>query len=181
MQIDGKEVVADRGRPARGGPERRHLDPHSLSPRRLKPYGGCRLCMVEVESAGATRLVASCVYPVEDGLVVRTRSDKIDRIRKTLLELLLAHAPESPQLQALAGEYGADRDRFEKEAVLLRPLRPVRALLRRGEEGACGRVHRPGDPQGDQLHPGDRGRGVRRLQGVLPALPDLLRSRPRSC
>ena len=35
---------------------------------------------------------------------------------KTLLELMLAHAPDSPQLQDLAGEYGADRDRFEKEA-----------------------------------------------------------------
>jgi len=48
--------------------------------------------------------------------VVSTRSDKIDRIRKSLLELLLAHAPDSPELMELAEEYGADRDRYEKEA-----------------------------------------------------------------
>ena len=48
--------------------------------------------------------------------MVRTRSEKVDRIRKTILELLLAHAPDSPQLQELGREYGADRDRFEKDA-----------------------------------------------------------------
>jgi predicted molibdopterin-dependent oxidoreductase YjgC len=53
---------------------------------------------------------------VESDLVVRTRSERIDRIRKTLLELMLAHAPDSPPLQELAEEYGADKDRFEKEA-----------------------------------------------------------------
>jgi NADH dehydrogenase/NADH:ubiquinone oxidoreductase subunit G len=71
---------------------------------------------VEIEARGRSRLVVSCVYPVEQDLVVRTRSEKIDRIRKNILELLLAHAPDSPQLQNLAQEYGADRDRFEKEA-----------------------------------------------------------------
>jgi NADH dehydrogenase/NADH:ubiquinone oxidoreductase subunit G len=49
-------------------------------------------------------------------LVVRTRSEKIDRIRKLILELLLAHAPESEELKQLAAEYGAERDRFDKEA-----------------------------------------------------------------
>ena len=56
------------------------------------------------------------MHPAEDNLIIRTRSEKIDKIRKNLLELLLARAPDSPQLQDLAGEYGADKDRFEKEA-----------------------------------------------------------------
>jgi NADH dehydrogenase/NADH:ubiquinone oxidoreductase subunit G len=71
---------------------------------------------VEAEVGGQTKLVVACVHPVEDHLVVKTRSEKVDRIRKTLLEMLLAHAPDSPRLQELAEEYGADRDRFEKEA-----------------------------------------------------------------
>ena len=71
---------------------------------------------VEVESRGWTKLVVSCVYPVEKNLVVRTRSEKVDRIRKMILELLLAHAPDAFDLQDLAKEYGADKDRFEKEA-----------------------------------------------------------------
>jgi len=77
---------------------------------------GVRLCIVEVEERGWTKLVVSCVYPVEKNLIVRTRSEKVDRIRKMILELLMAHAPDAFELVALAKEYGADRDRFEKEA-----------------------------------------------------------------
>jgi NADH dehydrogenase/NADH:ubiquinone oxidoreductase subunit G len=83
---------------------------------KLEPYGGCRLCIVEVDERGWTKLVVSCVYPVAQGLVVRTRSEKIDRIRKMILELQLAHAPDAFELQALAKEYNADPNRFEKEA-----------------------------------------------------------------
>ena len=82
---------------------------------KLEPFGGCRLCIVEVDERGWTKLVVSCVYLAADGLVVRTRSEKIDRIRKTILELLLAHAPDAEVLKELAQEYGADKDRFEKE------------------------------------------------------------------
>jgi NADH dehydrogenase/NADH:ubiquinone oxidoreductase subunit G len=83
---------------------------------KLEPYGGCRLCIVEVESRGRSKIVVSCVYPVESGITVRTRSEKIDRIRKMILELLLAHAPDSFILNDLAKEYNADKNRFEKEA-----------------------------------------------------------------
>jgi bidirectional [NiFe] hydrogenase diaphorase subunit len=83
---------------------------------KLAPYGGCRICTVEVEVRGWTKLVAACLYPVEQDLVVKTRSAKVDKIRKMILEFLLAHAPFSPQLLDLAQEYGADKDRFEKES-----------------------------------------------------------------
>lgn len=83
---------------------------------KLEPHGGCRICTVEVETRGWTNLVVACVYTVAENLVVRTRSAKIDRIRKMIIELLMAHAPDAPDLQALAGEYGADRNRFQKEA-----------------------------------------------------------------
>ncbi len=83
---------------------------------KLEPYGACRLCIVEVESRGRMKMVVSCVYPVENDIVVRTRSEKIDRIRKMILELQLAHAPDSFVLEEPAKEYGADKNRFEKEA-----------------------------------------------------------------
>jgi NADH dehydrogenase/NADH:ubiquinone oxidoreductase subunit G len=73
--------------------------------------------VVETDLRGLKRLVAACAHPVEQDLVVRTRSEKVDRIRRFLLELLLAHAPDAPRLRDLAREYGADRDRFEKEAL----------------------------------------------------------------
>jgi NADH dehydrogenase/NADH:ubiquinone oxidoreductase subunit G len=61
-------------------------------------------------------MVVACVYTVEPDLIVTTRSEKIDKTRKMILELLLAHAPDSPQLLELAQEYGADRDRFKNRA-----------------------------------------------------------------
>lgn len=117
MQINGKEVVAEEGMTILEAALRAGISiPTLCYHEKLEPYGACRLCMVEVESGGRTRLVVSCVYLAEEGLVVRTRSEKIDKIRKTLLELMLAHAPDSPKLQELGREYGADKDRFEKEA-----------------------------------------------------------------
>ena len=59
--------------------------------------------------------VVACLYPVQPDLVVTTRSEKIDAIRKMILELMLAHAPDAEDLQALAKEYGADKARFDKE------------------------------------------------------------------
>jgi len=82
---------------------------------KLEPYGACRICTVEVESGGRANLVAACVRPVEKNLIVRTRSEKVDKVRKMLLEEQLAHAPDSVELQKLAQQYGADKDRFEKE------------------------------------------------------------------
>lgn len=117
LQIDGTEVTVEEGmtllQAARKAgaeiPTLCHLDT-------LEPFGGCRLCTVEVETRGRKNYVVSCVYPVAPGLVVRTRSEKVDKIRKVLLEELLAHAPFAPELARLAGEYGANRDRFEKES-----------------------------------------------------------------
>ncbi len=83
---------------------------------KLESYGACRICTVEVETRGRTNLVAACLYPVEKNLVVTTRSETVDKIRRTILELLLAHAPGAPALQDLAREYGAKEARFEKEA-----------------------------------------------------------------
>ena len=84
---------------------------------KLEPYGACRICVVEVDARGRKGLVAACLYPVEPALVVRTRSEKVDKTRKILLEQFLAHAPDAPALQDLAREYGADKDRFEKESL----------------------------------------------------------------
>src|SRR3989304_1768816 len=55
------------------------------------PVGVCRLCVVEVERARVMQ--ASCVRPAENGMVVRTISDKLSRVRRTLLELLMSEHP----------------------------------------------------------------------------------------
>jgi bidirectional [NiFe] hydrogenase diaphorase subunit len=117
LQIDGKEVKATEGMTVLEAAQSAGIViPTLCHHEKLEPFGACRICIVEAEIGGWTKLVVSCVYPVEKDLVVRTRSQKVDRIRKMILELLLAHAPDAPQLQELAQEYGADKDRFEKEA-----------------------------------------------------------------
>jgi NADH dehydrogenase/NADH:ubiquinone oxidoreductase subunit G len=116
LQIDGREVTATAGTTVLEAANSVGIAiPTLCHHKKLEPYGGCRICSVEVDARGRTSVVAACLFPVEQDLVVRTKSKKLDRIRKSLLEMMLAHAPDSEQLQVLAEEYGADRDRFEKD------------------------------------------------------------------
>jgi NADH dehydrogenase/NADH:ubiquinone oxidoreductase subunit G len=116
FQIDGRQVEAEEGMTLLQAAQGAGIEiPTLCHHEKLEPFGGCRLCIVEVEERGWTKRVVSCVFPVKKDIVVRTRSEKIDRIRKTIIELLMAHAPDSPQLMALAEDYGADPDRFEKD------------------------------------------------------------------
>ncbi len=117
LQIDGREVKAREEMTILDAAQSVGIEiPTLCHHEKLEPYGACRICTVEVEAGGRTSLVAACVRPAEKGLVVRTRSEKVDKIRKMLLEEQLAHAPDSVELQKLAQQYGADKDRFEKES-----------------------------------------------------------------
>jgi len=117
LQIDGQEVRAQEGMTVLEAARAAGIYiPTLCYHEKLEPYGGCRLCIVELGAGERKKMVVSCVYLVEEGLVVSTRSAKIDRIRRMIIELYLAHAPDAFELQDLAKEYGADRNRFEKEA-----------------------------------------------------------------
>jgi bidirectional [NiFe] hydrogenase diaphorase subunit len=118
LQIDGIEVKAEEGMTILEAAQSAGIFiPTLCHHEKLQPYGACRICTVEAEIGGRTNLVAACVSPVQPNLVVKTRSEKVDKTRKILLEQFLAHAPDAPALQDLAEEYGADKDRFEKEPV----------------------------------------------------------------
>ena len=54
----------------------------------LTPYGACRLCVVEIGEGPRAKLVSSCTYPAEEGLKVRTASERVLKARKMILELL---------------------------------------------------------------------------------------------
>jgi bidirectional [NiFe] hydrogenase diaphorase subunit len=116
LQIDGRKVQAKEGMTVLQAAQSIGINiPTLCHHEKLEAYGACRICTVEAEIGGRTRLIAACVYPVEENLAVRTRSAKVDKTRRVILEELLAHAPDAVQLQALAQEYGADKNRFEKE------------------------------------------------------------------
>lgn len=94
--------------------------PHLCWDERLDPAGSCRLCIVEVE--GRRLPAASCTLPAEEGMVVRTESEKIRRMQGTLVEMVLSENPAqvSPrnvdvgktELQQLAEDFGVGRERF---------------------------------------------------------------------
>jgi len=83
--------------------------------RGLTPYGACRVCLVEIETPRGGQLVASCSFPVESPLVVHTETDAVKESRRTVLELLLAQAPESRELAALAAGLGVESTPFQAE------------------------------------------------------------------
>jgi formate dehydrogenase major subunit len=68
----------------------------------LRPVGVCRMCVVEVE--GERALAASCVREVQAGMVVSTHSDKLDRCRTGLTQLLLAEQPETSAREVTTGD-----------------------------------------------------------------------------
>jgi coenzyme F420 hydrogenase subunit beta len=79
----------------------------------LSSWGGCRLCVVEIGSGERTKLVSSCTYPLEEGLVIRTASKRVVETRKVILELLISQCPTSKTLQDLASKMGLLKVRFE--------------------------------------------------------------------
>jgi bidirectional [NiFe] hydrogenase diaphorase subunit len=89
----------------------------------LEPNGACRLCMVEVSQEGRKpRLVASCVYPCEEGAIVKTDTPMVQQSRRVTAELLLAGSSNSPEIVALADELGVKEVRYhlpEEDACVL--------------------------------------------------------------
>jgi len=81
----------------------------------LSPYGACRLCVVEIGEGPRAKLVSSCTYLAQDGLVVRTASSRVVRARKMVLELLLASCPQSKTIQDLAAFHNVRQQRFRQE------------------------------------------------------------------
>ena len=84
----------------------------------LEPSGACRLCVVEIthdDWGGWKGLVTACLYPVEEGLQVSTRSEKVMATRKTLLEMLLARCPEAEIVRTMAAAEGVSESPFAVE------------------------------------------------------------------
>ncbi len=81
----------------------------------LSPYGACRLCIVEILRGQRSRIVASCLYPVEDGLEVLTESERVVRHRRVILKLILARWPWVNE--DLLERYGVELGRLEEDTT----------------------------------------------------------------
>lgn len=89
--------------------------PNLCNNEELNPYGACRLCMVEITDKKRTRLVASCIYQVSEGLVVNTESERALNVRKLVIDLLLARNPDHPVLCEIADKLGVSGTSFAVE------------------------------------------------------------------
>ncbi len=80
----------------------------------LSPYGGCRLCLVELDDRGRKRIQTSCIYPAQEGLKVYTDTERVVKARKMVLELLLARCPDSEEVKRISAEMGVTETRIKK-------------------------------------------------------------------
>ncbi|PKN59241.1 MAG: ferredoxin [Deltaproteobacteria bacterium HGW-Deltaproteobacteria-14] len=120
ISVDGRPVTARAGEPLLDALRREGIHVPTLCHlAHLTPTGACRLCVVEVE--GQRNLVPSCAFPVADGMVVLTHSQRAQRARKTIVELLLADHPDdclycvragNCDLATLAAELGVRERRY---------------------------------------------------------------------
>ena len=117
LTIDGREVQAEEGKVILEVARDNGIDIPSLCYHEgVVSYGACRLCLVEITSRrGRDRLVASCLYPVEEGLVVKTDTERVNNVRRVVIELLLARCPDSDVIQDLAHKLGVEKSSFKSE------------------------------------------------------------------
>jgi bidirectional [NiFe] hydrogenase diaphorase subunit len=112
--IDGKQISAQEGTMVLEAARAAGIEiPTLCAHESVSRSGSCRLCVVEIKRGNRTRIVTSCLYGVEEGLVVDTKSERVLNVRRLVLELLLARCPKSEVLQNLAKELGvAPQPRF---------------------------------------------------------------------
>jgi len=112
--------------------------------------GACRLCIVEVIRNGRAMVTTSCTLDVHEGIIVRTNSDKIRRLRRNIAEMLVAEAPDSKAIQCLAVRCGVKEVRY--------PMRSKNCIL-------CGRCVRVCSEMWRAKAIGFVGRGTQRRVG----------------
>jgi len=120
LNIDGRSVTVPKGSTILQAAQGIGIDiPTFCYDKNLTTYGGCRICVVEVE--GSRTLAASCATAASDGMVVRTESESVVEARKNILELMLANHPldcltcekaGKCKLQEYSYRYGVKGDTF---------------------------------------------------------------------
>ena len=144
LTIDGSQVRAPRGSSVLEAA----LDfgvciPHLCHLKGVTPAGVCRICIVEVEKDGRSKITASCTLEVEEGMVIHAHSEQILRIRRQIAELLVAEAPNSRAVQDIAVRCGVTSVRypFRHESCVLcgKCVRVCREVWRADALGEIGR------------------------------------------
>ncbi|MCP4757589.1 MAG: 2Fe-2S iron-sulfur cluster binding domain-containing protein [Proteobacteria bacterium] len=116
LTINGREISAPVGTTILEAAGDANIGiPHLCHNEELAPYGSCRLCLVEITQGKRTRLVASCIYEVAEGLRVRTHTERVLNVRRLVVELLLTRNPDHPVLLEMAESLQVEKSRFEAD------------------------------------------------------------------
>jgi len=120
LTIDDEEVEATKGMTVlEAADEAGFFIPTLCSDPDLKPYGACRLCIVEIE--GMRGFPTSCTTPVAEGMVVHTETPELEKLRRFSIELIRSDHPidcdacpknQQCDLQMMESFLGASRSRF---------------------------------------------------------------------
>ncbi len=103
LTIDNKEISASKDATVlEAARENGIYIPTLCDNPKLKPYGGCRLCLVEIK--GLPRPVGACTTPIQEGMVVQTSTERIHKLRRTVVELLLSDHPNDCMVCVKAGD-----------------------------------------------------------------------------
>ncbi len=127
LTIDGEKVTVPAGTSVMAAAMSRGVKiPKLCASDNLEPFGSCRLCLVEIEGRRGTP--ASCTTPAEEGMVVRTQSEKLARLRRGVMELYLSDYPGDVLASAGGGEFldAAARGRPARGPLCLRRREPFR-------------------------------------------------------
>src|SRR5262249_11471352 len=95
LSIDGKHISVPEGTSVMRAAMEADIEiPKLCATDMMDAFGSCRLCLIEIEGRAGTP--ASCTTPVAEGMVVRTQSDRLDRLRKGIMELYVSdHSVDS--------------------------------------------------------------------------------------
>ena len=116
FNIDGRDLKAEKGQTILRVARENGIDiPTLCHHEAIEPYGACRLCIVEISKGNRSRMVTSCLYPVEEGLEVKTNSPRVISNRKMILELLLARCSKNKVIKELASQMGIEQPSFKPE------------------------------------------------------------------
>jgi NADH dehydrogenase/NADH:ubiquinone oxidoreductase subunit G len=137
--IDGTEASGHEGMTILEAAKKIGIQIPSLCHRpELTPVGSCRICVVEVE--GLRTLVGSCHTPITEGMVIHTRSPKVQAVRKGIAELLLAghtgacvkdEGAEECELHRIASDLEVGPPRFQVRKPRYYPVEELSLYIRR--------------------------------------------------
>ena len=113
LKIDGAPVRAAKGTSVLDAAiEYGICIPHLCHVPCLTDIGACRLCIVEQVQNGKAKVTTSCTLLAQEGMVIRTNSEKILKLRRNIAELLVAQAPNSRAIQDIAVRCGVKEVRY---------------------------------------------------------------------